>query len=78
MSTSELKLCDLLRLKLGEKEAETFMTVLDETVQKKVDSVKSNLATKEDLHQTKIDLIKWFFAFWITLILLIAGLYIKQ
>lgn len=78
MSASELKLYDLLKNKLGEKEAGTFMEVWDETVQKKVDLVKSNLATKEDLHQTKSDLIKWVFAFWITLILLIAGLYIKN
>ncbi|MCW3110630.1 MAG: hypothetical protein JWQ09_5136, partial [Segetibacter sp.] len=42
----------ILKNKLGEKEAETCMEVLEETVQRKVDLVKSNLATKEDLHQT--------------------------
>jgi hypothetical protein len=78
MSVSELRLYDLLRNKLGEKEAETFMEVLEETVQKKIDLIRTNLATKEDLHQTKIELIKWVFAFWITLILMIAGLYIKK
>lgn len=44
MSVSELKL-EILRNKLGEKEAETFLEVLEETVQKKVDSAKSTLAT---------------------------------
>lgn len=78
MIASEIKFYDILREKLGEKEAETFMQVLDETVQRKVDSAKSNLATKEDLHQTKIDLIKRVFAFWITLLLMIAGLYLKK
>ena len=78
MSVSELKLYELLRSKLGEKEAETFLEVLEETVQKKVDSAKSQLATKDDLHQTKIELIKWVFAFWISLIIMIAGLYIKK
>jgi hypothetical protein len=45
---------------------------------KKVDSAKSTLATKEDLHQAKVDLIKWVFAFWITTIIMIAGLYIRR
>ena len=53
------------------------MEVLEETVQRKVDFAKTNLATKEDLQQIKIDLIKWVFAFWVTLMLMIAGLYIK-
>ena len=69
---------EILRNKLGEKEVETFLEVLEETVQKKVDSAKSTLATKEDLHQTKVDLIKWVFAFWITTIIMLAGLYIKK
>jgi hypothetical protein len=75
---SEIKLYDILRTRLGEKEAEAFMQVLDETVEKKVELAKSNLATKEDLQQTKVDLIKWVFAFWITLMIMIAGLYIKK
>ena len=78
MSVSELRLYYLLKSKLGEKEAETFMEVLEEKVQLKVDPFKSNFATKEDLHQTKIDLIKWVFAFWISLTLMIAGLYLKK
>ena len=78
MSVSALKLYDLLKSKLGEKEAETFMEVLEEKVQLNVDTFKSSLATKEDFHQTKIDLIKWVFVFWISLMLMIAGLYLKK
>jgi hypothetical protein len=78
MIASEIKLYDILRAKLGDKEAEAFMQVLDETVEKKVELIKNNLATKEDLHQTKVDLIKWVFAFWVTLMLMIAGLYIRK
>ncbi len=36
MSTSELRLYDILKNKLGDKEAEAFMEVLEETVQKKL------------------------------------------
>ena len=36
------------------------------------------IATKKDLHQTKIDLIKWVFAFFVTLALMIIGLYLKN
>ena len=78
MIASEIKLYDIFRTRLGDKETEAFMQVLDETVEKKVELAKSNLATKEDLNQTKVDLIKWVFAFWITLMIMIAGLYIKK
>ena len=78
MIASEIKLYDILRTRLGDKEAEAFMQVLDETVEKKVELAKSNLATKEDMNQTKVDLIKWVFAFWLTLMIMIAGLYIKE
>ncbi|EGD33332.1 hypothetical protein HMPREF9071_2126 [Capnocytophaga sp. oral taxon 338 str. F0234] len=35
------------------------------------------LATKEDLVQTKLDLIKWLVSLFVTLALMIIGLYLK-
>jgi hypothetical protein len=34
------------------------------------------LATKEDLSKAKFDILKWLFAFWITLVLMIIGQYL--
>jgi len=36
------------------------------------------LATKEDLANVKADMIKWFFAFFMGLALMIIGLYFKR
>jgi hypothetical protein len=51
----------------------------------KEDIAKLALTTKGDLakldnkiNETKIDIIKWIFAFWVTVILLIIGLYFKS
>ena len=35
-------------------------------------------ATKDDLSQHKFDLIKWVFTFWISLAIMILGLYLKK
>jgi len=43
-----------------------------------VEGKTQRLATKEDLANTKVDLIKWIFALWVTLALMIIGLYLKK
>jgi hypothetical protein len=55
------------------------------TLATKEDLAKFALVTKEDLakldnkiNETKIDIIKWIFAFWVTVILLLIGLYFKS
>lgn len=78
MIAAELKLYELIKEKLGKETAETFIDVMEAKVSGKVDEKTKQLATKEDLHQTKIDLIKWVFAFFVTLALMIIGLYLKK
>lgn len=42
-------------------------------------ATKEDLALlKQDLANTKVDLIKWVFAMWVTLALMIVGLYLKK
>jgi len=36
------------------------------------------LATKEDLANTKAEMIKWFFAFFMALALMVLGLYFRK
>ena len=81
MIVSEIKLYELLNAKLGEKEAEAFVEILETKVDQKFEEAKLVLATKEDIArldikiaETKAELIKWMFIFWIGQITVIAGL----
>jgi hypothetical protein len=40
--------------------------------------MKSTLLTKEDLANTKVDLIKWLVGFWIAQMAAIIGLYLNK
>lgn len=46
---NEIKLFELLKLKLGEKEAEAFVEILETRVDSKFEDAKATLSTKEDL-----------------------------
>ena len=70
------KLYELLSAKLGKETAENLTTYIEEKIKTGISEKSEILATKQDLAETKVDLIKWIFAFWITLVLLIVGLYL--
>jgi hypothetical protein len=85
MIVSEIKLYELLKAKIGEKEAEAFVQILDTKVDQKFDDAKQVLATKEDIArldlkiaETKVDLIKWMVGFWIAQMAAIIGLYLNK
>ena len=78
MIVSEIKLYELLKAKLGEKEAEAFVHILEKKVDDKFNDAKQSLATKEDLANTKVDLIKWRVGFWIAQMAAIIGLYLNK
>jgi hypothetical protein len=85
MIVSEIKLYELLKAKMGEKEAEAFVQILDTKVDQKFDEAKQVLATKEDIArldlkiaETKVDLIKWMVGFWIAQMAAIIGLYLNK
>lgn len=72
MVVSEIRLYELLKAKLGNTEAEAFIEILENKVDKKFDDAKETLATKQDIaetnqriSETKAELIKWMFIFWI-------------
>ena len=56
MFVSELKLFELLKARIGEKEAEAFVQLMEIKVDKKFDEAKNVLATKEDILHLKEDL----------------------
>lgn len=70
MSTIELKAYDIFKTKFKDEEAQTIIDFIEQKTDKSIDN--KSLATKQDLsllelkiEQTKTDIIKWMFAFWI-------------
>ena len=74
MSTLELRTYEILKLKLGEKEAETVIEYFDEKAGEKIQQKKDVFLTKDD----KVDLIKWMVAFWVGQMAAIIGLYLHH
>ena len=90
MNTIDIKLYEIFRndLNLTEDRAKIFAGVVQETIvnevnqkqtefksQIKEDFLKLELQLNTKIEQSKSDMIKWFFAFFITLVLMILGLY---
>ena len=65
MHVAEIELYEILKTKLGEKEAKTLVEYIEAKVDKKLDEKQNILATKVDLANLKADIIKWMFLFWI-------------
>ncbi|MBC7554879.1 MAG: hypothetical protein H7257_12980 [Taibaiella sp.] len=92
MSTLELRVYEIFKNKLGEKEAEVVIEYFESKTEEKYQQKKDVFLTKEDkmdilskiettntrIEMAKTDMIKWFFAFSITIVLMIAGLYFKK
>ena len=80
MMVSEIKLYEILKLKFGEKEAETVVEGIRQEVKTEFENYRNIFATKEDIYlvkediaklETKIsdkhnDLLKWMIVIWIT------------
>ena len=78
ITTTDIQLFQILKEKLGEKEAEALVTFVDSKIKDASDQNIKILATKEDVANAKTDMIKWFFAFFMALALMIIGLYFKK
>jgi hypothetical protein len=72
MQVAEIELYEILKSKVGEKEAKTLVEYIEAKVEKKFEDKKDILATKQDIanleikiEKTRSDIIKWMFLFWI-------------
>lgn len=79
MYAAEIELYEILKPKIGEKEARTLLEYIETRVDRKLEEKKDVLATKQDiaylkqdianleikLEKTRADIIKWMFLFWI-------------
>jgi hypothetical protein len=84
MIVTRIDLFNVLKEKIGEQQAKSLTEYIEVKVEQKFESQKQMLATKEDvknletkLAETKSDLLKWVFAMFVSLALMIIGLYIK-
>ncbi len=78
MNISITQLYSLLSEKLDKDTAENLTSYIEAKIDKTVVDKTSHLASKEDLANTKIDMIKWFVGLFITLALMVIGLYFKS
>ena len=72
MSVSEIQLFQILKNKIGEKEAEELESYVKSEIKNEFENKKDVLASKEDvllvkedLANVKSEIIKWMFIFWI-------------
>lgn len=65
MTVSETDLYKILKKKIGEKEADSLIGFVKAEVNEKFESQKSYFASKEDVANSKADIIKWMFIFWV-------------
>ena len=77
MSALELKVYEIFKNKLGEKEAEAIIAYFEAKAEEKYLQKRDILTTKEDLANAKVDLIKWMVGFWLAQMAAIVGLYLK-
>jgi hypothetical protein len=85
---SEIQLFQILKPTIGEKQAEAIVVYVDERFKENNTELYERLATKEDLaklegklttsiSETKSEIQRWVFAFFLAMILAILGLYFK-
>lgn len=90
MSATEIKLYDFFRkeLKLDDNRAKIFTEILYESIESNTvrfntqykselqsDLQKMEMQLRTEIKDTKTDMVKWFFAFFVTLVIMILGLY---
>jgi hypothetical protein len=59
------KLYNLLTLKMGKEAAENLTSYVEEKINEEFNNKQQVFATKEDLANSKTDIFKWMFVFWI-------------
>ena len=74
MTVTTIDLYDILKAKIGEKEAKLLVEFVEMKVEAKFDEHQDELATKKDLFQVKADMIKWMFIFWVGQVSVTTGL----
>ena len=92
INMSDIQLFQILKQKMGEQEAEALVTFVDHKIKENNEFNLSILATKADIHDlkgnlevkiadSKAEMIKWMFIFWIGQVAVTVGflvVYLKK
>ena len=85
LNITPIQLFQILKEKLGEKEAEALVNFVDAKLKENNENNLRILATKEDIgkldtkiSEVKVEIIKWVFGFFVAMMLAIIGLYFKK
>ena len=78
---TSIELYNILKVKIGESEAKALTEYVETKIEKSLEKEKDILATKEDIYkievklaETKSEIIKWMFIFWIGQIAVTLGI----
>lgn len=74
VALSSIEMYNILKKKLGDNEAQALTEYVESKVEKSIEKEKDILATKVDLAETKSDIIKWMFLFWIGQVVVTLGI----
>lgn len=73
-SEQSLKLFDIVNRNFkSEADARQFVKEIDALTTERTKEEARQSASKEDLANTKLELVRWMFGFWITIVMLILG-----
>lgn len=75
MTISITELYDILSTKIGKEEARSLVTFIETKVEKEIDLKTVHLATKEDLERGFKEQTRWMLGTFITITIMILGLY---
>ncbi|MEI6185432.1 MAG: hypothetical protein WCP65_07870 [Bacteroidota bacterium] len=78
MSTLELKVYDIFKSRFSEQEAATVIEYFEVKADEKFLQRKDIMATKTDIYESKVEIIRWMFGVFTVLMIAIIGLYIKK
>lgn len=77
-TTKTFRLFDVLERHFKNKEdVKSVITEIENIIEERFHMEKDRIATKEDLANTKNDIIKWVFGVFVALAIIIIGLYFK-
>ena len=78
-ATQSFKIFELLNKHFkNEQDAKLLVAEIENTIETRFQSEKDHLATREDVVNVKVEIIRWVFAFFVMLALIIIGLYFKN
>ncbi len=78
MIVSEIELFEILSQQLGRDKAKTLVEYVEHKVDKRLEDKTNLFATKEDIANAKVEILRWTFGFFIVIILAVIGLYFKH